>query len=258
MTTIKTLCEICQGHGLIDESDTTVTCSKCAGTGHIETQTPDAIYPKLQMKINKAIAAGEKTVSVDTLDAKLMINEGYVRDEAGTAIKRELGHGSVSMFVTKPEPATIVSDLEIEEIPVSIETAFQDDNNGYGAACEWMLVDDNTEFDEAEFERFAEETYDQWVNDNGYGISFSAFKKLSDYEECKSAVETCCLNHAEDKEDEETLNAIMTAGEAAEEFGLAESTVRQAINREQIVARKSGGTWLILRKHAEARWGKKG
>jgi hypothetical protein len=51
------------------------------------------------------------------------------------------------------------------------------------------------------------------------------------------------------------LSDVITAGEARELFGLAEATVRQAINRGQIPHRKSGGTWLILRKHAEARWG---
>lgn len=51
------------------------------------------------------------------------------------------------------------------------------------------------------------------------------------------------------------LNAVMTPGEAVEVFGLAEATVRQAINRGQIFARKSGGTWLIRRSDAEKRWG---
>jgi hypothetical protein len=52
------------------------------------------------------------------------------------------------------------------------------------------------------------------------------------------------------------LSAVMTAGEACEKYGLAEATVRQAINRAQIFARKSGGTWLIRRTDAEARWRK--
>jgi hypothetical protein len=53
------------------------------------------------------------------------------------------------------------------------------------------------------------------------------------------------------------LNQVMTAAEVTVEFGLAEATVRQAINRDTLYARKSGETWLVLRKDAEARWGKK-
>jgi len=52
------------------------------------------------------------------------------------------------------------------------------------------------------------------------------------------------------------LADVMTPGEAVEVYALAEATVRQAINRGQIYARKSGGTWLILRADAEARWRK--
>jgi Helix-turn-helix domain len=50
------------------------------------------------------------------------------------------------------------------------------------------------------------------------------------------------------------LTTIMTAAEAAEAFELAEATVRQAINRGQIPARKSAGTWLIRRVDAEKKW----
>lgn len=54
----------------------------------------------------------------------------------------------------------------------------------------------------------------------------------------------------------DTLDAVMSAGEVAVRFGLAEPTVRQAINRGQIPARKSGGTWLVLREDAERKWKK--
>jgi excisionase family DNA binding protein len=54
----------------------------------------------------------------------------------------------------------------------------------------------------------------------------------------------------------EELFAVMTAAEAAREFGLSQSTVRQAINRGQVPARKSGGTWLVLRSDAEKQWKK--
>ena len=58
--------------------------------------------------------------------------------------------------------------------------------------------------------------------------------------------------HAQDQ-----LEAIMTSKEIAEEFGIKEDTVRDAIEHGWLFARKAGGTWLIRRKDAEARWAKK-
>lgn len=52
------------------------------------------------------------------------------------------------------------------------------------------------------------------------------------------------------------LDNILTASEAASLYGLAEDSVRQAIFRKTIKARKSAGTWLILRKDADKRWKK--
>lgn len=60
---------------------------------------------------------------------------------------------------------------------------------------------------------------------------------------------------AADRQD--ALGGVMTAAEVVDEFGLSEATVRQAINRGQIYARKSGGTWIMRRADAEAKWGKK-
>lgn len=51
------------------------------------------------------------------------------------------------------------------------------------------------------------------------------------------------------------LNAIMTAAEVVEKFNLSESTVRVAISRDQIKARKSGGTWLLRREDVIKKWG---
>lgn len=55
-------------------------------------------------------------------------------------------------------------------------------------------------------------------------------------------------------ENEPILDSVMTSAEVCEEFGLNESTVRKAIERDTIPARKSAGTWLIRRADAEARW----
>ncbi len=52
------------------------------------------------------------------------------------------------------------------------------------------------------------------------------------------------------------LDDVMTAAEVCEQYGLGLSTVRLAIRRHTITARKSGDTWLLLRRDAEARWGK--
>jgi excisionase family DNA binding protein len=53
------------------------------------------------------------------------------------------------------------------------------------------------------------------------------------------------------------LDAIMTAGEVVEQYSMSNATVRVAISRGQIPARKSGGTWLVHRADVERRWGQR-
>jgi uncharacterized protein (DUF433 family) len=55
----------------------------------------------------------------------------------------------------------------------------------------------------------------------------------------------------------DVLSAVMSAKAVAVEFGISDRTVRDAIEHGWIEAVKSAGTWLIRRKDAEARWGKK-
>jgi len=50
-------------------------------------------------------------------------------------------------------------------------------------------------------------------------------------------------------------DADMTVAEIAEWYEIAEPTVRIAIKKGWLLARKSGATWLIKRRDAEARWG---
>lgn len=57
------------------------------------------------------------------------------------------------------------------------------------------------------------------------------------------------------RQTEDDLNAIMTAGEAVEAFGLSADAVNLACRRGSIPSRKSGGTWLIRRADAVRRWG---
>lgn len=52
------------------------------------------------------------------------------------------------------------------------------------------------------------------------------------------------------------LDEITTAPEIADELGVAYITVLKAIERNNIPARKSAGTWLIRRADALKRWGK--
>jgi hypothetical protein len=262
MATINTVCEICQGLGLIEQNDTTATCSNCNGKGRVEQQTPDTIYPRLQGKIDAAIANGEAYIRVDREDAQLMTNAGYVQDTKTSQTMHELGHPGYAMLLAKLEPATktptsAVTEQASAKIPASIKVAFEDDNNGYGSACEWMLTDGNTEFDEDEFERFARETYDHWTYQNDSDLSFEDFKRRSDYTDCKDAVMGCCEDATEEAEGETALESVMTASEVAEEFDLAEATVRQYLNRNNPWwARKSAGTWLVLRANAKTQWGK--
>jgi uncharacterized protein (DUF433 family) len=48
----------------------------------------------------------------------------------------------------------------------------------------------------------------------------------------------------------------MTASEVSLRYGISPQAVRQAAGTGQIPARKSGATWLIKRRDAEAKWGK--
>jgi uncharacterized protein (DUF433 family) len=47
----------------------------------------------------------------------------------------------------------------------------------------------------------------------------------------------------------------LTIAEVARDFSLDPSTIREAIYKKRVNARKAGGVWLVSRKDAEARWG---
>lgn len=53
------------------------------------------------------------------------------------------------------------------------------------------------------------------------------------------------------------VKLMMTTTEVAETYGISDRTVREAIEKGWINARKSGGTWLIRTQDAEKRWGSK-
>lgn len=53
----------------------------------------------------------------------------------------------------------------------------------------------------------------------------------------------------------EKLSIVLTLAECAELYGISHDMIRVTIHRGYINARKSGGTWLILREDAEKRWG---
>lgn len=55
--------------------------------------------------------------------------------------------------------------------------------------------------------------------------------------------------------EQELLQAVMTAAEAAEEFSLAPRTVQLDCVHNRIPNRKAKGTYLIPRAAAEAKWG---
>jgi hypothetical protein len=52
-----------------------------------------------------------------------------------------------------------------------------------------------------------------------------------------------------------SLDAVLTVTEVAETYGLSPFTIHDAIRHDLLPARKSGGTYLIRRRDAEARWG---
>lgn len=49
----------------------------------------------------------------------------------------------------------------------------------------------------------------------------------------------------------------MSATEIAQEYGITERAVREAAAKGWLPARKAGAIWLIARRDAEARWGKR-
>jgi excisionase family DNA binding protein len=51
------------------------------------------------------------------------------------------------------------------------------------------------------------------------------------------------------------LDASVTVREIADDYGLSTDAVYQAIRRERLPAQRSGATWLIRRRDAEALWG---
>lgn len=106
-------------------------------------------------------------------------------------------------------------------------------------------------------------TDDGWVSDlHEVGIEVHgenrAAADLAAYNYILDAIEVDLDNqeHDEHRDSMQPLNAVTTPGEIADEYGISDATVRQAIARDDIPARKSGGTWLITRADAEARWGK--
>ena len=57
--------------------------------------------------------------------------------------------------------------------------------------------------------------------------------------------------------DDDALSLVTTPQEVAEIYPIKAPTVYQAIRRGRLPARKSGGTWLILRADAERLWGRR-
>jgi len=57
--------------------------------------------------------------------------------------------------------------------------------------------------------------------------------------------------------DNDVLSLVTTLQEVAELYPVKAPTVYQAIRRGKLTARKSGGTWLILRADAERLWGER-
>lgn len=60
-----------------------------------------------------------------------------------------------------------------------------------------------------------------------------------------------------DAEALESLRQVVTPAEVSERFCVKADTVRDACERGQIPARRSGATWLMLYEDAERRWGKR-
>jgi hypothetical protein len=93
------------------------------------------------------------------------------------------------------------------------------------------------------------------------------YEDMEDYEETERENERidALMNEVSDMEQakwiqeqaaKEELESVLTASEVDEIYNLATGTARQACNRGQIVARKSGATWLIRKADASEMWRK--
>lgn len=159
--------------------------------------------------------------------------------------------------------------------------SLQDSGNTYSWMWEGVSDDDVLAWTDADIENLLDthvsmirETYELDVREAAESKSYPCFgsttadvlKNADEYvqyiladieeeiaDECESATAAVKAKQHEIR-NEQALESVMTAAEAAEEFGLTESSVRKAIERDTIPARKSAGTWLILRSDAEKRW----
>jgi hypothetical protein len=55
----------------------------------------------------------------------------------------------------------------------------------------------------------------------------------------------------------DALNTVTTVKEIADLYRITPQAVIDTIKTDKLPARKSGGTWLILKSDAESRWNKK-
>jgi hypothetical protein len=96
------------------------------------------------------------------------------------------------------------------------------------------------------------------MSERGWNIEYGAagIQEIEDNEMFEADWNEC-LDIISTKHSRARLEEVMTAAEISEEFDITDQAVRDAISRGVIAARKSGGTWLLLRSDVIARWGHK-
>lgn len=111
---------------------------------------------------------------------------------------------------------------------------------------EWLEFMAHTSYDQAVVDY--EDEFDADLD-----MTFQEFLQESDFETAYEHLQ----EQRDERHDEYVLRLVMTPKEIAEEFDVKEDTVRDAIEHEWLLARKSGGTWLVLEEHAAKRWKKR-
>lgn len=142
------------------------------------------------------------------------------------------------------------------------ESELEDTLQGTNGAYDWMLegIDTTSMSDEdvvAHVRGLAEDHYKvavaDWVSSN---VTLDRFMEVSDYRQALRNIQNIIEDQREEAANTVALEAIVTPAEIEALYGVKADTVRDACEREWIMARKSGSTWLIPAKVSKERWGK--
>lgn len=160
---------------------------------------------------------------------------------------------------TEDEAFELAQDWAGDIAEGELEDTLQDASGGYGWMIEGIDTSDMSDEDViATVRGQAENHYNiaipDWVRDN---VTLDRFMEVADYRIALASVQSIIADRREEAANAAALEAIVTPAEIEALYGVKADTVRDACEREWIMARKSGSTWLIPAKAAKERWSKK-